>query len=60
MIAASSGDYNAMHTLTLCFRDGFISRDEIDATLAAYNNTCAEMQSEGRDSFIPELIEHFQ
>jgi TPR repeat protein len=52
MIAASSGDYDAMHTLTICFGNGYISRDEIDATLAVYNNTCAEMQSEGRDSYI--------
>jgi hypothetical protein len=29
---------------------GLVSRQSIDSTLAAYNNACAEMRSEARDS----------
>jgi hypothetical protein len=51
MIAASSGDYDAMHSLLGAFKGGFVSRD-IDSTLTAYNNSCAEMRSEARDKYI--------
>jgi hypothetical protein len=35
-----------------CCCCSFVSRESIDSTLAAYNNSCAEMRSEARDSYI--------
>jgi hypothetical protein len=32
--------------------EGIGSRDVIDSTLTAYNNSCAEMRSEARDAYI--------
>ena len=52
IIAASAGDYIAMHELILCFQEGSVSRESIDSTLAAYNSSCAEMRSEARDACI--------
>jgi TPR repeat protein len=52
VIAASAGDYNAMHKLmAVSFQLG-VSRESVDSTLAAYNNSCAEMRSEARDAVI--------
>ena len=51
-IAASTGDYNAMHNLRKSSEQGLVSRDAMDSTLTAYNNSCAEMRSEARDAFI--------
>ena len=45
-IAASAGDYDAMHSLL------WFSRYAINSTLTAYNNSCAEMRSEARDAYI--------
>jgi TPR repeat protein len=57
MIAASGGYYKAMHNLLVAFNEGSVSRDEIESTLTAYNNSCAEMRSEARDAYIQvELI----
>jgi tetratricopeptide (TPR) repeat protein len=56
IIAALSGDCHAMDNLLLAFRKGYASKDEIDSTLEAYNNTCAEMQSEARDAYIRSFI----
>jgi hypothetical protein len=36
----------------IIFEIGHVSRDAIDATLTAYNNSCAEMRSKARDLFI--------
>ena len=52
MIAASAGEYKAMKAVLRCFEEGICSRDQIDSTLIAYNDSCAEMRSEARDSFI--------
>jgi TPR repeat protein len=52
MIAASAGHYIAMHNLLTAFEDGLVSRNAMDSSLAAYNNSCAEMRSEARDSCI--------
>jgi len=41
-----------MSTLFIVFKQGYGSRDAIDATLTAYNNSCAEMRSKARDLFI--------
>jgi TPR repeat protein len=48
-IAASAGDYIAMHHLRICFEKGHTSRESINSTLAAYNTSCSEMRSEARD-----------
>ena len=52
MIAASAGCYRAMHVLRTCFEKGVVSRESIDSTLIAYNNSCVEMRSEARDACI--------
>jgi TPR repeat protein len=52
-MAASAGVYRAMNNLLVVdFKQGLISRDEIDSILTAYNNSCAEMRSEARDAYI--------
>jgi TPR repeat protein len=51
-IAASAGDYDAMHSLLGAFKKGYVRRETIDSTLTAYNNSCVEMRSEARDSYI--------
>jgi hypothetical protein len=51
-IGASAGDHKAMHHLITSFKRGHISRESIESTLAAYNNSCAEMRSEARDNYI--------
>ena len=50
IIAASSGAYNAMKNLIVNI--GYVSRESIDSTLIAYNNSCVEMRSEARDKYI--------
>jgi TPR repeat protein len=51
-IAASAGHYHAMRALLVAFRRGHISRETIDSTLTAYNNSCFEMRSDARDAYI--------
>jgi TPR repeat protein len=51
-IAASAGDYDAMNKLRLSFEEGSVSRESIDSTLVAYNNSCAEVRSEARDAIV--------
>jgi TPR repeat protein len=51
-IAASGGQYLAMHNMLAAFEKGYISKESIDSTLAAYNDCCAEMRSETRDAYI--------
>jgi tetratricopeptide (TPR) repeat protein len=46
-IAASAGEYLAMHELRASFENGY---ESMDSTLTAYNNACAEMRSEARDT----------
>jgi TPR repeat protein len=58
IIAASAGCYNAMNNMLVAFYEGLVSRDEIDSTLTAYNNSYAEMRSEARDAFIQFTIDH--
>jgi hypothetical protein len=59
IIAASAGSYHAMyHLITTFFKSGFVSRESIDSTLTAYNNSCAEMRSEARDACICAIIEN--
>jgi hypothetical protein len=56
-IGASAGHYIAMHHLIKAFEQGVISRESIDSTLAAYNDSCAEMRSEARDACIRAISE---
>jgi TPR repeat protein len=54
IIAASAGYYTAMHILQSEFEKGHVSRNAINSTLTAYNNSCAEMRSKARDAcFMP-------
>jgi len=55
-IAASAGSYNAMDNLIALFEDNVVSRESINTTLTAYNNSCAEMRSEARDACINEKL----
>jgi hypothetical protein len=56
IIAASAGEYNAMHNLLIAFNQGLTSRATIDATLTAYNNSCVEMRSDARDASIRSMM----
>jgi TPR repeat protein len=56
-IGASAGHYTAMHILRIAFEQGVISRESIDSTLAAYNDSCAEMRSKARDACINAISE---
>jgi hypothetical protein len=51
-VAASAGEYMSMQFLLGEFKQGFVSRAIIDATLTAYNTSCAEMRSDSRDAAI--------
>ena len=51
-IAASAGDFQAMFTLLIALKKRDVSRESIDSTLVAYNNSCTEMRSEARDACI--------
>jgi TPR repeat protein len=56
-ISAAAGDYDAMHQLRFAFENGHVSREAINSTLAAYNNSCAEVRSEARDAYIRSTTE---
>jgi hypothetical protein len=56
-IAASAGNHTSMNNLLGAFKEGNVSRDEINSTLAAYNNSCAEMRSKARDAWIRRYID---
>ena len=51
-IAASAGHHTAMHNLLIAFKGGLLSINDIEATLTAYNNSCAKMRSEARDNYM--------
>jgi TPR repeat protein len=52
IISASAGNQHAMHQLRKFFEKGVVNRNTIDSTLKAYNNSCAEMRSEARDTCV--------
>jgi len=58
MIAASAGCFNAMYHLITFFKKGYVSRESISSTLAAYNSSCAEIRSDTRDACICAIIEN--
>ena len=45
IIAASAGDFCAMHNLLVALKNGAVSRESSDSTLKAYNDCCAEMEA---------------
>jgi TPR repeat protein len=51
-IAASAGNCMSMYNLLVALEKGYVSRESIDSTLTAYNNSCAEMRSKARDAAI--------
>ena len=51
-IAASAGEYTAMGQLRTFFEKGYVSKESIKLSLAAYNSSCAEIRSEARDAYI--------
>jgi tetratricopeptide (TPR) repeat protein len=51
-IAALAGSYRALHDLIICFEKGLVSRESINSTLIAYNNSCVAVRSEARDAFV--------
>ena len=55
IIAASAGCHAAMQNLLDLFKHDLVSLDEIESTLTAYNNSCAQMRSESRDKYISKL-----
>jgi TPR repeat protein len=55
-IAASAGCFRAMHNLLIALEDREVSRDSIDSTLEAYNNSCADMKSKDRDACIQAMM----
>jgi TPR repeat protein len=57
IIAASAGHYIAMHELRTRVEKGAVSRESLDSTLSAYNNSCVEMRSEARNAYIRDIIE---
>jgi TPR repeat protein len=56
-IAASAGHYASMYALQQLFENVSDSRESMDSTLAAYNNSCAELRSEARDAYIRSITE---
>jgi hypothetical protein len=52
IIGASAGCYCSMKNLIFVFKKGLVSRESIDSTLTAYNNSCVEVRSEARDAVI--------
>jgi tetratricopeptide (TPR) repeat protein len=60
-IGASSGEYNSMHFMIMYHKMWRkVSKDEIDSTLEAYNNSCAEMRSEARDAALTMFIDSLE
>jgi TPR repeat protein len=57
MIAASAGSFRSMHNLLVALKDRKVSRESIDSTLTAYNDSCVEMRSEARDAYISATTE---
>jgi TPR repeat protein len=57
-IAASAGCFESMHHMRKVFEQGLVSRESINSTLKAYNNSCVEMRSDARDAYIRVFIDH--
>jgi TPR repeat protein len=56
-IAASAGSYIAMDSLQTCLKKGHVSRQSINSTLIAYNDSCAKMRSKARDAAMRVFLE---
>jgi tetratricopeptide (TPR) repeat protein len=55
-ISASAGHYDAMFAMITLVKKGHVSKESINSTLAAYNNSCVQMRSEARDAYIRDKI----
>ncbi len=51
-IAASGGEEISMLMLITLFKQGFVNRESVNSTLAAYNDCCVEMRSKAGDAHI--------
>ena len=51
-IAASAGESYAMHKLRTRVEKGAVSRESLDSSLSAYNNSCVKMRSKARGAYI--------
>ena len=51
-IAASGGEEISMLMLITLFKQGFVNRESVNSTLAAYNDCCEEMRSKAGDAHI--------
>jgi TPR repeat protein len=56
-IAASAGFFDAMYNLLIALKKGNVSRESVDSTLEAYNNSCANMKSKDRDACLQVMME---
>jgi hypothetical protein len=56
-IASSAGNFDAMHKLQTEFEQGAVTRESMNSSLTEYNNSCAEMRSEARDTCIRVMME---
>jgi TPR repeat protein len=56
-IGASAGCFRAMHNMLIALKNCDVSRETMDTTLAAYNNSCAEVRSEARDACLQVMME---
>jgi TPR repeat protein len=57
MIGASAGDYTAMNALRKYFEIGVVTQESIESILTEYNNSCVEMRSKARDTYIRMCID---
>jgi hypothetical protein len=57
MIGASAGCFLAMHNMLIALKKRDVSRETMDTTLTAYNNSCAEVKSKERDTCLQVMME---
>jgi TPR repeat protein len=56
-IAASAGCFLAMDNMLIALKKHDVSKETIDTTLTAYNNSCAEVKSKDRDACLQVMME---
>jgi TPR repeat protein len=56
-IGASAGCFRAMHHMLIALKKCDVSRETMDTTLTAYNNSCAEVKSKDRDACLQVMME---
>jgi TPR repeat protein len=60
MIAASAGHYNAMYNFLVALKKGDFSRESIDSTLAAYNNSSAEREAKPETLIFDVILKQYR